>query len=366
MDFRLTEHQTSLRNTIRDKLTALILDDEEFESSDIVKPVCVSNEVNQLYISLANTTWSNTSSGENDDLLDLVIACEESGRLPLNRTMHSLMLVSWIYRKLPGGQVIENNIDSTAIRLVNDQMHVDYNMVATLKEKSWTLSGTLDLVEGLNYASHILVTAKLPCGENGLFWSPLDALTVSKKPVRYIDSAQRAGSVSFSSTVAMRIGEKCNDVLGKIKVLGQMLTTAELLGAADSLLEHTCNYVRNRRQFEQPIGNFQSVAHGCAEMYRDVELMRSLLYAACVSRHIDGIPDDIAAAQARALATELAGDVADKSLQLFGAEGLRWKRGIHYLVRRIKALQVIFGDKKHCEETILSRWNADHSLVAQI
>jgi alkylation response protein AidB-like acyl-CoA dehydrogenase len=88
-----------------------------------------------------------------------------------------------------------------------------------------------------------------------------------------------------------------------------------------------------------------AVSHGCAEMYRDVELMRAILYAATDAPRQNGAPRGEAAAQARALAARFAGGVADKGLHLFGAEGLRWHRGVHLLIRRIKALQVIFGGR---------------------
>ena len=75
------------------------------------------------------------------------------------------------------------------------------------------------------------------------------------------------------------------------------------------------------------------------------------------SRQIDkGVPTAEGAAQAKLLTSDLAGAVAEKGLHLFGAEGLRWHRGLHLLTRRINALQVLYGDKAYCEELLVSIW----------
>ena len=66
--------------------------------------------------------------------------------------------------------------------------------------------------------------------------------------------------------------------------------SAEMLGAAQHVLEMTVQYAKDRVQFGRPIGSFQAVKHRCADMLVDVEGMRSAVYYAawCIAA---GSPD---------------------------------------------------------------------------
>ena len=73
------------------------------------------------------------------------------------------------------------------------------------------------------------------------------------------------------------------------------------LGLAEGALEEAVRYVKERRAFGRAIADFQGIRWKIAEMYKDVEVGRSMLYRACASA--DPFPDPLLAAVARPTAT---------------------------------------------------------------
>src|SRR5881296_1839338 len=55
------------------------------------------------------------------------------------------------------------------------------------------------------------------------------------------------------------------------------------LGLAEGALEEAVKYVKERRAFGRAIGDFQGMRWKIAEMYKDIEVGRSMLYRACAS-----------------------------------------------------------------------------------
>ena len=80
----------------------------------------------------------------------------------------------------------------------------------------------------------------------------------------------------------------------------------EAVGIAQRALELGVEHAKTREQFGKPIGVYQAVSHQLANTYADVELARSLAYWAawCVAEDDEQAP--VAAAAAKAFATEAA------------------------------------------------------------
>ena len=63
-------------------------------------------------------------------------------------------------------------------------------------------------------------------------------------------------------------------------VLERILLSAGYVGAAQSTLDIAVEYSKTRRQFDRPIGTFQSLAHAIADLQTDVDSARLLTYRA--------------------------------------------------------------------------------------
>jgi alkylation response protein AidB-like acyl-CoA dehydrogenase len=107
------------------------------------------------------------------------------------------------------------------------------------------------------------------------------------------------------------------------------------LGLAEGALEEAVKYAKDRRAFGRAIGDFQGMRWKIAEMYRDIEAARSVLYRACASA--DPFPDPLLAAVAKVTCNEMALRVTSEAIQVHGGYGFtdefpvsRFYRGARY------------------------------------
>jgi alkylation response protein AidB-like acyl-CoA dehydrogenase len=107
------------------------------------------------------------------------------------------------------------------------------------------------------------------------------------------------------------------------------------LGLAEGAFEEAIKYVRQREIFGKTVGEFQGIRWKIAEMYRDIEAGRSLLYRACLTA--DPFPNPHEAAIAKMFVNEMAIRVTSEALQVHGGYGFtdeypvsRFYRGARY------------------------------------
>lgn len=91
------------------------------------------------------------------------------------------------------------------------------------------------------------------------------------------------------------------------------------LGLAEGAFEESIKYARDRTAFGRPIGQFQGMRWKLADMYRDIEVGRSILYRACLTA--DPFPDPYAAAVAKMYCNEMAIRVTSEAIQVHGGYG---------------------------------------------
>jgi len=107
------------------------------------------------------------------------------------------------------------------------------------------------------------------------------------------------------------------------------------LGLAEGAFEEAIKYARGRKAFGRAIGEFQGMRWKLAEMYRDIEAGRGLLYRAC--RTANPFPDPYEAAIAKMYCNEMAIRVTSEAIQVHGGYGFtdefpvsRFYRGARY------------------------------------
>jgi alkylation response protein AidB-like acyl-CoA dehydrogenase len=114
---------------------------------------------------------------------------------------------------------------------------------------------------------------------------------------------------------------------------------AEALGIAQRALDLGVEHAKTRTQFGKPIGTYQAVSHPLAQTYTDVELARSLVYWAawCVAENDGRAP--LAAAAAKAFATEAAVVACERSIQVHAGIGFTWEHPLHRFYKRAQWLE---------------------------
>ncbi|SFK38714.1 acyl-CoA dehydrogenase family protein [Falsiroseomonas stagni] len=123
---------------------------------------------------------------------------------------------------------------------------------------------------------------------------------------------------------------------------------AEALGAMDVLRDLTVDYLKQRQQFGQAIGNFQALQHRAADMLVATEQARSMaMYAAMMVQSGDAAARRTALSAAKALVAKLADQLGKDAIQLHGGIAMteEYKAG-HYF-KRLTMIGTLFGDVDH-------------------
>jgi len=127
---------------------------------------------------------------------------------------------------------------------------------------------------------------------------------------------------------------------------------ADLVGVAQKAMEMAVEYAKERHQFDRPIGAYQAVSHQCAQMLYDVEEARSLTYYAAWAADAEPESLPLAAAMAKARASDAAWDVCKSSIQVHGGIGFTWEHDLHFLLKRARAGAQLFGTSGQHRERV--------------
>src|SRR5246127_3002199 len=91
------------------------------------------------------------------------------------------------------------------------------------------------------------------------------------------------------------------------------------LGLAEGAFDEAVNYVRERTVFNKPIADHQGIRWKLADMFKDIEAGRGLLYRACMTAN--PFPDPFMAATAKVFCNEMSLSVTSEAVQLHGGFG---------------------------------------------
>jgi alkylation response protein AidB-like acyl-CoA dehydrogenase len=111
-----------------------------------------------------------------------------------------------------------------------------------------------------------------------------------------------------------------------------------LLGAAERAFEMTLSYLREREQFDVPIGSFQALQHRAARMFVELQLTRSMVQVAARA------PTRRHAHAAKHLAGATARKVANEAVQMHGGIGVTDEHDIGLFLKQIFAWDHALGD----------------------
>lgn len=120
---------------------------------------------------------------------------------------------------------------------------------------------------------------------------------------------------------------------------GRISIGALALGIAQGAYEHALHYSKIRRQFNQPIANFQAVQFMLADMAMKIEGARLLVYHAAMLRDA-GREYTKEAAMAKLYASEIGNWVTDKSIQIHGGIGYCRDLPVERMHRDVKLMEI--------------------------
>jgi alkylation response protein AidB-like acyl-CoA dehydrogenase len=132
---------------------------------------------------------------------------------------------------------------------------------------------------------------------------------------------------------------------------GRIGIGAQMLGLAQGALDHTLDYIQERKQFGRPIGDFQGVQFQIAELATQVEAVRLMVYNAARLKDA-GLPFLAPAAMAKLFSSEVAQNVSSVCIDLFGGYGFTREYPVEKLYRDAKIGTIYEGTSNMQKQTI--------------
>jgi alkylation response protein AidB-like acyl-CoA dehydrogenase len=123
---------------------------------------------------------------------------------------------------------------------------------------------------------------------------------------------------------------------------GRLGIAVQAIGIARRALEHAVAYCAERRQFGQPLRQFEAVQFKLADMATRVEAARALALAAA-GRRDRGEDPTVPASMAKVFASETAMWVTTQAVQLFGGYGYMRDFPVEKLFRDAKVTEIYEG-----------------------
>lgn len=109
-------------------------------------------------------------------------------------------------------------------------------------------------------------------------------------------------------------------------------------------LAKALEYSEQRKQFDQPINEFQGIEWKLADMAKQLEASRALTYrAATNAEEHDRKPDRMDASLAKLISGEMVENVVSESLQIHGANGYQKDHPLEYLYRLARGRRLAAG-----------------------
>ncbi|WP_309132752.1 acyl-CoA dehydrogenase family protein [Brevibacterium sp.] len=218
---------------------------------------------------------------------------------------------------------------------------------ASAGDASVTLHGEKCSVLGGDVADQFIVTA-VEDGELGLFLVDASARGVSRIAHRQADGLGTA-SVLFEDAPAQRLDSApAAEVVAEVLDTANAAIMAEAVGAMETSLKMTADYLRTREQFGAPIGTNQALQHRAADMYASLEDARSMALFArlAVTAESEGAEKDRHrdVVAAKIVVDGTARHISQESIQMHGGIGMTMEYPIGHYAKRLTVISRTFDD----------------------
>jgi alkylation response protein AidB-like acyl-CoA dehydrogenase len=203
-------------------------------------------------------------------------------------------------------------------------------------------------------SADMIITAARTGGSPGerdgitLFAIPKDAVGLEVENVALVDSS-KAARLTFEN-VALDADAVIGEVDGGWQPLSRALAAgisgaaAELVGVASGASAMTLDYLRQRKQFGKPIGEFQALQHRAAHLNAEIEIARAAAFKAAQLLDIDDEGAELYVSVAKAKAADVASLAVREGVQMHGGIGMTDEHDIGLFMKREAVLGELFGD----------------------
>ncbi|WP_137294107.1 acyl-CoA dehydrogenase family protein [Nocardioides dongxiaopingii] len=375
MDFTYDDEQTALRDAVRGLVGKAYADYEQRRRATKEDPGFDEKLWTQMAeMGLLGLPFTEDDGGVGAGPVEIGIVCRELGRvLAPEPYLSSVVLAGGLVSAVGTPEQRQELLGAlsggeSVLAFAHDEPGHRWSAEAhdVTADASGALTGTKDGVLHGARADVLVVSAVLPDGGTGLFLVTGDALASVERSGYPTFDGGRAARITFDATAATPLGAAAADVttsIATVQDITRIMAANEALGAMQTQLRATTEYLKSRKQFGVTLNTFQALTFRAADMYTSVELTHSMVdWATMVVAA--GDPAQVADAAARAgLQVSRAGrHVGQEAIQLHGGIAMTAEYNVGTFTAHLTALDHLLGDAGH-HLRALDATLGDHGVI---
>ena len=360
MNFDYDSEQNDLREAVRGLLARAYADSEQRRAVVKAEPGFDEKTWSRLAeMGLLGLPFAEEDGGMGAGPIEVAIVAEEIGRVlapePFIETVVLAGgLVAAVGTAEQKGELLGGISEGTTIAVfAHAEPRTRWSasaegVTATKSGEGFTLTGVKEPVPSGARADVLVVSAVLS-GEGatdgtGLFLVQGDAAGLARTSYRTHDGT-RAANIRFDGTPAQQLGTGGDQTAAIERALAEARIAYghEAIGAMDTALRTTAEYLKTRKQFGVTLNKFQALTFRAADMYVSLELARSLALWASMVQEAGG--DVVSAADRARLQVSRAGrHIGKEAIQLHGGIGVTAEYSVGHYTSRLTAIDHLLGD----------------------
>jgi pimeloyl-CoA dehydrogenase small subunit len=364
MDFSFTSEQDQLRDTV----AKLVAQKYDFDTRRKVakseagwRPEMWSQFAE---LGLLGASFTEAEGGFGSGPIEAMIISEEFGKgLVIEPYLQTVVIGGNFFRHGGTDAQKEEHIAGIiggetrfAFAYSEPKSRFDLHDVSTTAKKDgagYTLNGHKAVVIGAPFATHLIVTARTSGGQRDtqgvtVFLVPKNAKGVSTRDYPTVDGL-RASEVYLEN-----VSVGADAVIGKVdgglplveKVVDNAIAAlcAEAVGCFKVLNEATISYAKQRKQFGQPIANFQVLQHRMVDMFMAAEQATSMTFMVTLKLDEADKARKLAASGAKVQIGKAGKLISQDAVQIHGGMGMTDELNVGHFFKRVTMIESQFGN----------------------
>ena len=364
MDFSFTSEQDMLRDTV----AKLIAQQYDFDTR---RKIAKSDAgwrpemwAQFAELGLLGAAFSEAEGGFGNGPIEAMIVMEEFGK--------GLVIEPYLQTVVIGGNFLRHGgTDAQKEELIpsliggetifafahsEPKSRFDLNDVSTTAKKDragYVLNGHKAVVLGAPFATHLIVTARTSGGQRdaggvSVFIVPKGAKGVTTRDYPTVDGL-RASEVYFENVAVgadALVGQADNGLALTEKVVDNAIAAlcAEAVGCFKVLNEATISYAKQRKQFGQPIANFQVLQHRMVDMFMAAEQAASMTFMVTLKLDEADKARKMAASAAKVQIGKAGKLISQDAVQIHGGMGMTDELNVGHFFKRVTMIESQFGN----------------------
>ena len=365
MDFELSEEQRLLKDSV-ERLTTQRYDFEA-RKKYMKETDGWSRALWKRYVDLGLTAlpFAEEHGGIGGGPVETMIVMEAFGRALALEPYFASVILGGSFVKLGASEAARNDVlpkvavGETLLAFAHIERQARYDLAdvaATAKKDGagYVLNGEKSLSVHGDVADKIVVSARVSGDQRarngiGLFLVDAKAGGVSRRGYPTMDGL-RAAEVSLSNVKVGAdavIGEPGNayPLIEQVADIAIAALAAEAVGAMSAMHELTVDYLKQRKQFGVPIGNFQVLQHRAGEMLIALEQARSMaMLATMMAEEPNAGERRKSITAAKVQVGRSAKFIGQQAIQLHGGIGMTMEYKVGHYFKRVTMIDTMFGD----------------------